>query len=49
MILLIHASKEDDMRLHVLQPHLLDQIIENTLQSKVKLRSIPAPSLSILY
>ena len=45
----VHVSKEDDGRLHISQPHLIDQIIDKTFQSKAKPRWTPARSSSILH
>ena len=45
----IHVSKEDDRCLHISQPQLIDQVIEQTFQSNAKSRTIPAKSFSILH
>jgi len=45
----VHVSKENDGRLHVSQPHLIDQIIDRTFQTNARSKLIPAKSSTILH
>jgi hypothetical protein len=45
----VYISKESDRCMHVSQPYLIDQIINQTFQSNAKSRSTPAPSSIILH
>ena len=45
----VHVSKEQDGRIHVSQPHLIDQIIKTTFQTNAKPKPTPAKSSAILW
>jgi len=45
----VHVSKEQDGRIHVSQPHLINQIIKTTFQTNAKPKPTPAKSSAILY
>ena len=44
----VHIAKEDDGRIHISQPHLIQQIIEQTFHSNAKPQRVPAKPSSIL-
>jgi len=45
----VHVSREDDSRVYISQPHLIDQIIEDTYQTHAKSRPTSAKASTILH